>query len=215
MTTRRRAAGGIDWQQVRAPGAGPHSPRRVAAPVAGAHPCRDGRAGARLAQVPPVAPAAAEVLEVVTFTLANERYALETCHTREVVRFSDLTPVPSAPEFLAGLINLRGEIVAVFDLRRFFGLAEQTPSDLLRAIVLGAERGEFGVLADSVGEVMTLRIDEVREAPGSVAGAAREYLRGVTAAALLVLDGAVLLRDGRLCIDQTDEIGVLIQEEKP
>lgn len=208
MKTRRRTAGLIDWQQVRARLARVQtaldeslrlSPERARAVM-------EERART-LAQVPPEAPAAAEVLEVVTFRLANERYAIETRHTREVVRFSELTTVPGAPEFLAGLINLRGEIVAVFDLRRFFGLGEQAPTDLSRVIVLGAERSEFGVLADAVSEVATLRIDEVREAPGSVAGAAREYLRGVTAGALLVLDGAVLLRDGRLFIDQTDEIG--------
>jgi purine-binding chemotaxis protein CheW len=158
-----------------------------------------------LARVAPRAPLAAEVLEVVTFGLANERYAVETRHVREVVRFADFTPVPGAPDFLVGLINLRGEVLAVFDLRRSFGVAASAPTDLARVIVLGNERAECGVLADAVHEVTVLRIDEVHEPPGSVAGAGRDYLRGVTAGALIVLDGAALLGDDRLFIDQPEE----------
>jgi purine-binding chemotaxis protein CheW len=158
-----------------------------------------------LARVPPRAPVADEVLEVVTFRLASERYAIETGHVREVVRFGDLTPVPGAPDFLAGLLNLRGEILAVFDLRRFFGVADPGRGDLSRVIVLGGDRAEFGVLADAVTEVATLRVDAVREPPASVAGPGRDYLRGVTADALIVLDGAALLSDRRLFIDQAEE----------
>ncbi|HKI33968.1 MAG TPA: chemotaxis protein CheW [Gemmataceae bacterium] len=158
-----------------------------------------------LARVPPRAPDAAEVLEVVTFSLANERYAVETCHAHEVVRFGDLTPVPGAPDFLVGLHNLRGEILAVFDLRRFFGVADQGLTELARLVVLGGDHAEFGVLADAVHEVTILRIDEVHGAPASAAGPGREYLRGVSAGGLVVLDGAVLLRDSRLFIDQAEE----------
>jgi purine-binding chemotaxis protein CheW len=158
-----------------------------------------------LAKVPPRAPEAAEVLEVVTFGMADERYAIETSHIREVVRPGDLTPVPGAPDFLAGVHNLRGEILAVFDLRSFFGVADPGRTERARVIVLGGDRAEFGVLADAVHEVTTLRIEEIREPPASVAGAGRDYLRGVTAAALIVLDGDLLLRDGRLFIDQTEE----------
>jgi len=64
------------------------------------------------------------------------------------------------------------------------------------------------VLADAAHEVLTLMSEEVREAPGSVAGIGREYLRGVTRDALVVLDGAVLLQDGRLFVDQSKDAGV-------
>jgi purine-binding chemotaxis protein CheW len=160
-----------------------------------------------LARVPPRAPNAAEVIEVVTFRVANENYAIETRHVREVVPFADVTRVPGAPAFLAGLINFRGDVLAVFDLRKLFGSADAEATDLSRVIVLGSERVEFGVLAVAVREVLVLRIDEVHEAPGSVADVGWEYLRGVTAAALIVLDGAALLRDVRLFIDLVDDNG--------
>ena len=206
---RRTRTSGINWQEVRErlaridtaiTGGVRLSPERARAVM-------EERARA-LARVPPRAPNAAEVIEVVTFSLANERYAVETCHVREVIRCSDVTPVPGAPDFLTGLLNLRGEVLAVFDLRTFFGVAAGGAAGLRRVLVLGGERAEFGVLADAVQEVLPLRIDEVHEPPGSLAGPGREYLRGVTAGALLVLDGAVLLRDGRLFIDQGEENGL-------
>jgi purine-binding chemotaxis protein CheW len=160
---------------------------------------------ARLLARVPVQETRAEGLEVVVFTLADERYGIETRHVREVVRLTNFTPLPGAPEFLAGIINLRGSILAVLDLGKFFGLAVPGLSDRTRVIVLGEERAEFGVLAEAANEVVTLRADALREPPDSVTGSAREYLRGVTADALLVLDGAVLLADPRLTIDQSEE----------
>jgi purine-binding chemotaxis protein CheW len=160
-----------------------------------------------LAQVPVQAPPASEVLEIAVFTLANERYGIETRHVHEVLRFSEYTPVPGAPDFLIGVFNLRGEILAAIDLRKFFGVADRGVTDLSRVLVLGGERAEFGVLADTAHEVRTVRTDEVLEPPASVAGVGREYLRGVTKAALIVLDGAVLLQDARLFIDQAEEAG--------
>ncbi len=205
MNVRPRPAA-IDWKQLHARLARARqateesvrlSPERARAVM--------GERARLLARVPPRAPEADEVLEVVTFALAGEHYAVETSHVREVVRFGALTPVPGAPDFLAGLVNLRGEILAVFDLRRFFDVADPGRSEQARVIVLGGERAEFGVLADAVHEVTTLRVEEVREPPASVAGAGRDYLRGVTTGALIVLDGAVLLDDRRLFIDQAEE----------
>jgi purine-binding chemotaxis protein CheW len=160
-----------------------------------------------LARVPAEAPRAAEVLQIAIFTLADERYGIETRFVREVVRLADYTPVPGAPDFLLGVINLRGEIVAVIDLRKFLGVAPRGVTDLSRVLVLGGERAEFGLLADAAEEVLALRADEVHEPPGTVAGIGREYLRGVTTQALVVLDGGVLLQDGRLYIDQDEGTG--------
>jgi purine-binding chemotaxis protein CheW len=203
--TAQRPATGIDWKEIHARLARARqateesvrlSPERAREVM--------GERARLLARVPPRAPEAAEVLEVVTFALAGERYAIETRFVREVVRFEGLTPVPGAPDFLAGLRNLRGEILAVFDLRRFFGVADPGRSERSRVLVLGGDRTEFGVLADAVHEVTPLRVGEVGEPPASVAGAGRDYLRGVTAGALVVLDGAVLLADRRLFIDQEE-----------
>ena len=160
-----------------------------------------------LARVPAAPEAGAGVFEVVVFSLANERYGIEAKHVREVVRLTDYTPLPGAPSFLVGVTNLRGLVLAIVDMRKFFGVAVRGVSDLSRIVVLGNERIEFGILADAVHEVALLSADQVKEPPETVAGVAREYLRGVTGDALLLLDGAALLRDPRLIVDQDEEAG--------
>ncbi len=205
---KRARRGPIDWQEVRrrlaraaeaVEGASGPAPDRVRAVL---------EERARLvARVPPQAPQAADVLEVVTFDLADERYALESRYIREVVRVGPVTPVPGGPDFLVGVLNLRGEVLAVLDLRRFFHVPGREVGERSRVLVLGGDRAEFGVLADAAHEVIVLRTDQVHEPPASVAGVGREYVRGVTRDALIILDGGVLLQDARLYIDQGDEAG--------
>jgi purine-binding chemotaxis protein CheW len=161
--------------------------------------------GRALARVQQADPDAGEVLEVATFALADEQYALETRFVSEVIRLADCTRVPGTPDFLLGVTNLRGEFLSVIDLRKIFDLPARELSDQSRVVVLGGERPEFGVLAESAHEVLTLRRDDLLEPPGSVTGIGRESLRGVTRDALIVLDGAALLQDARLFIDQIDE----------
>jgi purine-binding chemotaxis protein CheW len=204
VATKKRVA--IDWQKVRdrlnraiTASADRHTPQRVQAILQ-----ERARAAAR---VPAPTPLAGALLEVLRFTLAGEQYALETTCIREVLRPRAIAPLPGTPDFLAGITNLRGQIVAIFDLRRFFNLPTPAGAELARVIVLGQERIEFGMLADAVHDVVLLRIDEVKEPPGSVTGIAREYLRGVTADALSMLDGAILLKDPRLYIDMREDSG--------
>lgn len=156
-----------------------------------------------LACVADEGPAAAEALETLTFALGRERYAVESKHVREVVRLVDFTPVPGAPEFLLGVMNLRGEVLAIVDLRTFFGVPKQGLTDLARVVVLGAAHAELGVLADAAHELRSLTAAELLEPPTSPSGIDREYLLGVTKDALIVLDGVRLLADPRLFIDQT------------
>lgn len=158
----------------------------------------DARA-AELARVPTASESADERLEVVTFNLAGERYALETRFIREIVRPREVTPVPGAADFLVGVMNLRGSILAVMDLGRLLGVAAE--GERAWVAVLGTERAEFGLAADAIGEVAALRSEEVL--PAAMADAAAGMVRGVTREALIVLDGAALLDDPRLYIDET------------
>lgn len=209
MTTRRPEPGRrIDWDEARrrlARAAGATEAASRLSPER-AREVLDERARA-LARVPSAAPRASEILEAAIFALGNERYGVETRFVREVVRLTDFTPLPGAPAFLAGVMNLRGEIVALIDLRAFFALPARGLTDLARVLVLGDGRAEFGVLTDAAEEVVALRVEDVHPPPESAVGVGREYLRGVTADALIVLDGAALLRDGRLFVDQGDEAG--------
>jgi purine-binding chemotaxis protein CheW len=133
--------------------------------------------------------------------LVNERYAIETRYVREVGPLVDVTPVPGTPEFVRGVGNLRGEITAIIELGRFFGIGTQSRTDLSRLVVLGAERVEFGIVADDVREVISLPIETLSALDMATTRVDRTYLRGVTTDALIVLDGAALLNDHRLMID--------------
>jgi purine-binding chemotaxis protein CheW len=161
----------------------------------------------RLARPPPDEPGPGEVLTLATFALAGERYGIEAVFVREIARFLDFTPVPGAADFLVGVANLRGEILAVINLRSFFGVADRQVTELSRVVVLGGDRNEFGILADEVHDIAAVRDDEVLQPPASAPSVGRQYVRGVTKDALIVLAGDRLLSDQRLYIDQTRDIG--------
>jgi purine-binding chemotaxis protein CheW len=153
---------------------------------------------AELARVPPAPPHVDELLEVVTFNLTTEWYALETRYVREVVHPPEITPVPGMPAFLAGVVNLRGSVLAVVDLARVWGAGgtDERPC----VVVLGGERAEFGLSATAVGEVTMLAKRDVLSAAVSEELAA--FVRGVTGGSLVLLDGAALLADSRFFFDE-------------
>jgi purine-binding chemotaxis protein CheW len=147
-----------------------------------------------------------ELLDLVVFVLARERYALETRVLREIVRFADFTPVPGAADFLVGVTNLRGEILPVIDLRRFFGLPDRGLTDQSRVLVLGLERRELGVLADEAHDMIRVRADAIFAPRATAPSGGRPYIRGFTDDAVVVLDGEKLLRDPRLVIDHSEAL---------
>lgn len=151
-----------------------------------------------LARVPAAPESAAERLEVVTFNLAGERYALETRFIREIVQPREITPVPGAADVLVGIMNLRGSVLAVMDLARLLAIAH--PAERPWVIVLGLERAEFGLAAERIDEVTAWRADAVL--PAGLGEAATGLVRGVTREAVIVFDGAALLEDPRLFIDE-------------
>jgi len=156
-----------------------------------------------LARVPPAPPG--DTLDVVRFALGREHYAIETRFVREVVRLADFTPVPGTPDFIVGVTNLRGTILAVVDLHRFFGIDERGVTDLSRVLVLGIERAEIGILANDTHGQADLATADIHDQPANAPGSRRTHLRGVTGEALAVLDGATLLADPRLVIGNERE----------
>ena len=159
-----------------------------------------GRAQA-LARVP--ATAAEEMLEIVEFDLAGERYAFPLAEVRAVSPLHALTPVPGTPDFVLGIINLRGEIRTVIDLQRFFGRPAAGLTQLNRLLLIGHADFELAVLADAIRGVRPLALADLRPAPAEPRA---RYLRGATAAGLLVLDAARLLTDPRLLVEDREAL---------
>jgi purine-binding chemotaxis protein CheW len=148
---------------------------------------------ARALARPAVSTPAGDMLELVTFTLANETYAIESRSVRAVFRLADLSALPGAEPPITGVTVWRGELLTILDLRPLVGLSVTALNDLSRVIVLGVDRPELGVLADAVLSIVTVAASEVQPLPQG--GPARqEYLRGVTPAAVILLDGERVLQ---------------------
>ena len=105
------------------------------------------------------------VLQWVTFRLAGETYGINVMQVQEVLRYTEIAPVPGAPGYVLGIINLRGNVVTVIDTRNRFGLESGELTDNTRIVIIETEGHVIGVLVDSVAEVVYLRQSEVENAP--------------------------------------------------
>jgi purine-binding chemotaxis protein CheW len=147
----------------------------------------------------------ADRIEVVEFLLAYENYAVESSFVREVYPLKYLAPLPGTPPFVAGIINVRGQIVSVIDLKKFFGLPDKGLTDLNKVIILRDGKTEFGILADDMLNVGHVQPGELQSSLPTLTGVRADYLKGVTAGRLVVLDAAKLLSDPKINICQTIE----------
>jgi purine-binding chemotaxis protein CheW len=106
--------------------------------------------------VRPPAPVAGDTIRIVEIRLAGERWGIEPSFIREIAALTTLTPIPCTPPWVPGIVSIRGEIVSLIDLRRFFDLRSGGLSDLDKVIVLEQGGMTFGILADAVGAMRTL-----------------------------------------------------------
>jgi purine-binding chemotaxis protein CheW len=164
------------------------------------------RARARALARPPERLAAADaVFELLEFRLAQERYALESRWVREVSAFKELTPLPCCPPFVLGIVNVRGRILPVLDIKRFFDLPEKGLTDLHRIILVGGNGLELGLLADAIVGVRSIPAADLQPALPTLTGVRSEYLKGVTAERLVVLDLARILADPKIIVHEEVE----------
>jgi len=133
-------------------------------------------------------------LQIVVFELADERYGLDIAKVYEIIRHQPITAVPQAPSFVEGVINLRGRIIPVVDLRQRFGFAGSELTKASRIVVCEAAGTTVGLVVDGVSEVLMVPGESVEPTPGVAAGADAGYLRGIAKLGerliiLLALDG--------------------------
>ena len=157
------------------------------------------------ARAPAAGAGAAADLEVVEFSLSGERYALPAAGVSEVLPFSNWTPLPCTPAFVVGLVNVRGRILAAIDLRGFFELPARGIVDHHHLLVVCHGPLELGILADLVTGLRRVPLGDLQPALPTLTGRRAEYLRGVTADHLAVLDVARILTDRRLVVREEVE----------
>lgn len=141
-------------------------------------------------------------LEVLEFKLAHERYALESAHVEEVHDLRDLTPLPCTPPFIRGIVNIRGRILPVLDLKKFFELPEKGITDLHRIVLVRGPDMELGLLADIIVGVHTIAAGTLQPSLPTLTGIRAEYLRGVTEDRLVVLDLPRILADPKIVVQE-------------
>jgi purine-binding chemotaxis protein CheW len=126
-------------------------------------------------------------LNILSFFLDEWEYGLDIEKVREIIRMVEITPVPETPDFLAGIINFRGEIVPIVDLRRRLGLKPQEYSLSTPIIVSDIDGRTTGIIVDRVSEVLAVTTDEICQ-PSSEIPLSKDLIEGI-----LRLDGRLLL----------------------
>ena len=155
-----------------------------------------------LAREPKPTQAADAHLEVVEFLLAYERYAVESRHVREVYPLENLTPLPCTPPFVLGIVNVRGEILPVIDIKKFFDLPEKGLTDLNKVIVLRSDSMLFGILADAIVGVRSVPLADIQPSLPTLTGLREDYLKGVTPDRTVIFDAEKLLADERIVVEE-------------
>lgn len=120
-----------------------------------------------------------EMLQWVTFKLENETYGVNVMQVQEVLRYSDIAPVPGAPPYVLGIINLRGSVVTVIDTRSRFGLMPADVTDNTRVVIIESDKQVIGILVDSVAEVVYMKASEIELAPNVGTDESAKFIKGV------------------------------------
>jgi purine-binding chemotaxis protein CheW len=119
------------------------------------------------------------LLQLVTFTISSEEFGLDILKVQEIIRTMEITRVPRAPAFVEGVINLRGKVIPIVDLRARFGMESKPHDSQTRIIVVELNAMIVGFVVDSVSEVLRIQSNTVEPPPPIVSGIDSEYISGV------------------------------------
>lgn len=146
-----------------------------------------------------------ELLEIVEFRLAAETYGIGAAFVREICPLEEFTPLPGTPPFVLGIVNIRGQILSVVDLKKIFSMPEKGLGALNKVIILRDEAMEFGILADAILGARAIPKETIQDPPPTVAGIGAEYLLGVTGEGVIILNAEKILGYEKLIVHQEVE----------
>ncbi len=141
--------------------------------------------------------------EVIQFLLGKEVYALETSYVKEVYPVKNITKIPCTPEFILGVINKRGEIFSVTDIKFFLNIPVTSFSDLSKIIILSSKNMEFGIVADEVIGISKISMRSIESIDMGTSNSSDNFIKGVTPERIILIDGEKLLSDERLIVNDT------------
>lgn len=120
-----------------------------------------------------------DLIQLVTFRIGEEEFGVDILAVQEIIRLMQITMVPRAPEFIEGVINLRGKVIPVINMRTRFNKSSHTPDSNTRIVVMELGQKIVGFLVDGVSEVLRIPESTVEDPPPVVAGIGSEYIRGI------------------------------------
>ncbi len=142
-----------------------------------------------------------ESIRVLTFILAYERYGIETDNVLEVISLKEVTSLPHTPAFVIGVINYRGRILSIIDLKAFFNLPRKGLPEFARLIVLSDGKMEFGLLADQILGTYDIPVSDIEPVPTGLSLLGSRYLKGMTHNSLILIDSLALLTDQTIIVE--------------
>lgn len=119
------------------------------------------------------------LIQLVTFKISEEEFGVDILKVQEIIRMMPITKVPNSPYFVEGVINLRGKVIPVIDMRKRFGMREAEHDSQTRIKVMDLQGQVVGFVVDAVSEVLRIKESTVEPPPPVVAGIGSEYMRGV------------------------------------
>lgn len=157
-----------------------------------------------------------EHLEIIEFKLAYEIYGIETAYVQEVYPLKELVPLPTTPRFVLGIINVRGKILSVIDIKKFFNLPEKGITDLNKVIIVQTNKPiqsegplmkkiegmELGILADAILGVKLISPNDIQPSLPTLTGIREQYLKGITNDQVVILDAKKILTDSKIVVHE-------------
>jgi purine-binding chemotaxis protein CheW len=147
------------------------------------------------------------LLEVVEFVLGPEHYGIESSYIREIYPLNEFTPLPCTPSFVLGLVNVRGQILSVINIKKLFDLPEIGLTNLNKVIIIRANHMEVGILADAILGVRCIAREILHPALPTQTGIREEYLKGITKDPLVVLDVERIISDEKILVNDGVDTG--------
>ena len=139
-----------------------------------------------------------KTIRVLSFLLGGENYCVGIAETKEVIRPPEVTRVPTAPEFIVGIINLRGEIISILDIRHFFGLPLKEKTRDMRVIISDVAGSAIGIMVDEVKDTIEIEESAIQPPISTLKGRLAEYTKGqakIGKSILILLDLKKILRN--------------------
>ncbi|MCP4402114.1 MAG: chemotaxis protein CheW [bacterium] len=123
--------------------------------------------------------AGTDIVQLATFFLGNELFGVNTLHVQEILTYQEITSVPLAPDYVRGLINLRGQIITVIDLRCRLGFEKGEDGHANMNLIVNSDEGLMSLLVDNIGNVLDIPVDRLLPPPGTIRGVAVHYIQEV------------------------------------